>query len=361
MKSQSTATTSSSTSTVTTTTTSSSSSTTTTAAAAASTSGGGSGGKSENLKVEYLPDQNAIKRAMKTGGIAGKKGYHNPSSGWANAEAAMVWVRQQCSRRGNIKFLHGEVKHLWVSTGDNGGREKVKGVVLDNGVTLSADVTVLAAGAWSAGLLDLTGRASSTGQVMAYVNVTEEEEEKLGGIPVTLNLSSGVFYFPPKNGVLKIARHAFGYVNTVTVGGFDEKEVVISRPVTGVSRPGLRIPEADEVMLARELGEMVPLLKGRGFEKTRLCWYTDTPTGDFLVSYHPTVERLFVATGGSGHAFKFLPVLGEKVADAIEGKLEAELKELWRFRDPVDGPVVTMDGSRNGAERIELNGVMRMY
>ncbi|KAK6528934.1 hypothetical protein TWF694_004163 [Orbilia ellipsospora] len=312
-------------------------------------------------KVEYLPDRDAIKRVMKTGGVSGTRGYYNPYSGWANAEAAMVWVRHQCEKQENIKFIHGEVKTLWVSTGEKGGK-KVEGVILNNGDMLAADVTVLAAGAWSAGLLDLTGRASSTGQVMAYVKVTEEEEEKLKGISVTLNLSSGVFYFPPKNGVLKIARHAFGYVNTVTVEGFDGKETVeISRPVTAVSRPGLRIPEADEIMLARELGEMVPDLEGRAFEKTRLCWYTDTPTGDFLVSYHPTVERLFVATGGSGHAFKFLPVLGEKVADAIEGKLEDKLKELWRFRDPIDGPVVTMDGSRNGAERTELNGVIRMY
>jgi len=29
------------------------------------------------------------------------------------------------------------------------------------------------------------------------------------------------------------------------------------------------------------------------------------PTGDFIVSYHPEHEGLFLATGGSGHGFKF--------------------------------------------------------
>ncbi|EPS43901.1 hypothetical protein H072_2117 [Dactylellina haptotyla CBS 200.50] len=318
-------------------------------------------GLSDGRQVEYLSDSEAIKNAMKTGGLSGTQGYYNPFSGWADAEAAMVWVRKQCESEQNIKFITEEVETLWVSTGDGAGK-KVEGVVLSNGDMLTADITVLAAGAWSSGLLDLTGRAISTGQVMAYVSVSEEEERELKNIPVTLNLSNGVFYFPPRSGVLKIARHAFGYVNTVDVEGFDGIAAVsISQPVTAINRPGLRIPVADEDLLAKELGTMLPRLKGRTFEKTRLCWYTDTPTGDFLVSYHPNVARLFVATGGSGHAFKFLPVLGEKVADAIEGKLEGGLKEKWRFRDLVTGPVVTLDGSRNGVERTELGGVLRVY
>ncbi|KAK6534507.1 hypothetical protein TWF281_005824 [Arthrobotrys megalospora] len=321
--------------------------------------------------VRCLDDKDAIREAMKTGGVTGSKGYINPFSGWADAQAAMVWVREQCKKRQNIKLVEGEVEMLWVKklseTEEGGegqvvGTRKVEGVVMKNGDMLSADITVLAAGAWSPGLLDLAGRAVATGQVMAYVDVSEEEERELRDIPVTLDLSNGMFVFPPRGGVMKIARHAFGYVNS-TVGEDWEKageEVVVSTPVTGVSLPGVRIPKEDEDILEKGLGEMVPRLKGREFKKTRLCWYTDTPTGDFIVSYHPTIDRLFLATGGSGHAFKFLPVLGEKVADGIEGKLEEGLRQLWKFRDPVEGPVVTYDGSRNGTERAELRNVLRM-
>ncbi|KAF3130156.1 hypothetical protein TWF703_008322 [Orbilia oligospora] len=319
--------------------------------------------------VKYLDGKDDIRAAMKTGGVTGSRGYINPFSGWADAQAAMVWVREQCEKRENIKFLEGEVEMLWVKknseTDDEGvkvGEKKVEGVVMKNGNMLSADITVLAAGAWSPGLLDLAGRAVATGQVMAYVEVSEEEEAQLKDIPVTLDLSNGMFIFPPKAGVMKIARHAFGYVNSMEGEGWEKagEGVVVSRPVTGVSLPGVRIPKDDEDMLAKGLAEMVPSLKGREFKKTRLCWYTDTPTGDFIVSYHPTINRLFLATGGSGHAFKFLPVLGEKVADGIEGKLEADLVKLWNIRDPVEGPVVTHDGSRNGAERAELSGVLRI-
>ncbi|KAK6521357.1 hypothetical protein TWF506_001578 [Arthrobotrys conoides] len=319
--------------------------------------------------VKYLDGKDAIRDAMKTGGVTGSKGYINPFSGWADAQAAMIWVRGQCEKRENIKFLEGEVEMLWVKkNSETDGEEgkvwgkKVEGVVMKNGNMLSADITVLAAGAWSPGLLDLAGRAVATGQVMAYVEVSEEEKAQLKDIPVTLDLSNGMFIFPPKGGVMKIARHAFGYVNSVEGEDWEKagEEVVVSRPVTGISLPGVRIPKDDEDMLAKGLGEMVPSLKGREFKKTRLCWYTDTPTGDFIVSYHPTIDRLFLATGGSGHAFKFLPMLGEKVADGIEGHLEEDLVKLWSLRNPVEGPVITHDGSRNGTERAELSALLRM-
>jgi sarcosine oxidase/L-pipecolate oxidase len=49
-----------------------------------------------------------------------------------------------------------------------------------------------------------------------------------------------------------------------------------------------------------------------------MCWYCDTVTGDWLVDYHPDYANLFVATGCSGHAFKFAPNLGREVLALIE-------------------------------------------
>jgi len=45
----------------------------------------------------------------------------------------------------------------------------------------------------------------------------------------------------------------------------------------------------------------------------------------------PEREGVVVATGGSGHAFKFAPVLGGFIADAAEGKASAILHKFrWR-------------------------------
>lgn len=82
----------------------------------------------------------------------------------------------------------------------------------------------------------------------------------------------------------------------------------------------------------------------------------DRPEGNFLIDYHPEYEGLFLATGGSGHGFKFLPVIGEKIVDAVEGRLDAELRELWKWpREPVENFTGTEDGSRSGLKGLVLD------
>jgi hypothetical protein len=43
------------------------------------------------------------------------------------------------------------------------------------------------------------------------------------------------------------------------------------------------------------------------------CIYADTFDGHWLIDHHPVRKGIFVATGGSGHAFKFAPILGQLV------------------------------------------------
>lgn len=78
------------------------------------------------------------------------------------------------------------------------------------------------------------------------------------------------------------------------------------------------------------------------------------PEGDFIVAHHPAHKGLFLATGGSGHAYKFFPVLGDKVVDALEGRLEPELQQAWAWPEPFVGAFGTEDGSRSGEKGIVL-------
>jgi glycine/D-amino acid oxidase-like deaminating enzyme len=54
--------------------------------------------------------------------------------------------------------------------------------------------------------------------------------------------------------------------------------------------------------------------------KRRLCLYCDSWDGDFWIDRDPDREGLVVAAGGSGHGFKFAPMLGEIIADVVEGR-----------------------------------------
>lgn len=83
-----------------------------------------------------------------------------------------------------------------------------------------------------------------------------------------------------------------------------------------------------------------------------------SPKGDFIISHHPSYTGLFLATGGSGHGYKFLPVIGDKIVDALEGTLDPALQKLWAWpAEPgaMEGGVVyTEDGSRSGAKGLRL-------
>ena len=49
-----------------------------------------------------------------------------------------------------------------------------------------------------------------------------------------------------------------------------------------------------------------------------------------------TDETLFVASGGSGHGFKFLPVFGEHFVNQLEKK-EDQFTPYWKWRSAVPG------------------------
>lgn len=108
-------------------------------------------------KVKALNGKEEIRKVVGTGGAPGTKGYINWTSGWADAEESMKFVRSICEKQGNIEFLVGTVEVLLESA--NG---EVDGVKLSDGRRLKADLTVLATGAWTPGLIDLAGRAVSS-------------------------------------------------------------------------------------------------------------------------------------------------------------------------------------------------------
>lgn len=95
----------------------------------------------------------------------------------------------------------------------------------------------------------------ATGQVLAYMDITEEEQEELGKMPVVFNPTTGAFIIPPSNGVLKIGRHAYGYLNptrmiTTPLSALSkvmdttntEVQTIISYPPNISYRPNARYP-----------------------------------------------------------------------------------------------------------------------
>ncbi|KAK7691746.1 hypothetical protein QCA50_005146 [Cerrena zonata] len=104
----------------------------------------------------------------------------------------------------------------------------------------------------------------------------------------------------------------------------DSSHRQVSTPRTSLSHGenGLRIPKDVLQTIRSNLRSVYPELAEKPFSGTRMCWYTDSPDDDWIISRHPTDQGLVLATSGSGHAYKFLPTIGSLVADLIEDKLE---------------------------------------
>ncbi|KAL6718996.1 hypothetical protein ACLMJK_003231 [Lecanora helva] len=323
----------------------------------------------ESLKGRADVEKKVLGTVGRSGSGIGENGYANWGSGWANngkaMERFMTTVVERARERGGVRFERGKVTRLLYDCGDNSTeqqREKkvVLGAEMENRQAIQADLTIVAAGAWSGALVDLRGRAEARGQVMAYVPLTDTESQELKNMPVLINLSTGMFIIPPVRDaitgeyVLKVARHSYGYANPTTVTP-EGVQITSSLPHAKFAP----IPKEGEYACRQFLQHVLPKLGKRAFSSTRLCWYTDTPSGDFIVSYHPYYAGLFLATGGSGHGFKFLPVLGEKIVASIEGRLEEELAQLWQWSDEGGEErrrETQTEGEGEGPERTHFDG-----
>lgn len=323
------------------------------------------GGTKGKDGIKELDSSEEIAEAMGGGVLGlGNWGYLNEGSGWADADKcvrfALRMLEKEGVEKGKLKIVTGKrVKKL--SYSEDG--KTVTGVHLESGESIAADLTILATGAWTPTLVDLRGRAVATGQALAYVDITDEEQEKLGNLPVLLSETNGTFIIPPRDRLLKVARHGYGYRNPTKIPNpmpSEQGGIEVSVPVVG----GGETPQEGLDVARQALRSMVKLETGlvdREWSRSRVCWYCDTPSGDFLITPHPTLQNLILATGGSGHGFKFLPVIGEKIVDMISDDLnitsntfDPELKRIWRWRPDEEVPgrtdeeVECQDGSRGG-------------
>ncbi|ORY32889.1 FAD dependent oxidoreductase [Naematelia encephala] len=290
--------------------------------------------KAASIDATLVPDTASIKShfepSIPTGSFGSRQGYSNPVGGWAEAGRAVEVGLARVRQLGGTIRAGAEVVALQVG----GDGKTVEAVTLEGGEDISCDLLVCAAGAWTPKLFASSGIAArsppvnATGQSVATVQLTPEEMETYSKVPVVFNLDDGFYVFPPNpQGLVKFAIHAAGYTNS-------------SPDSNGVSVPRTKLtPGAEDGMIPLEklqklragLAEVYPELAKKDLVSTRLCWYCDTISGDWLIDYHPDYTNLVLATGGSGHAFKYYPIIGREILKVIEHDPPKEFAHRWSF------------------------------
>lgn len=265
----------------------------------------GRGHKLERLKAS---DMAARFPAWRHSGHA--DGYFNPTGGWAASGQVMRHLAKAAKESGVIIREH-TAFHRLLETGS-----KIVGVQTDSGERLTADVTIIAAGAWTPALLpELQGVLRVTGQPVFHVKVDDPKPWQPLLFPVWAAdiARTGWYGFPAlDDGTLKVANHGSGRT---------------------VKPDELRIVLPEEIDHCRQfLAACLPEAAHASLMGTRLCLYCDSFDGHFLIDHHPQRSGLIVAAGDSGHAFKFAPVIGQAIASAVLG-LPHPLKQRFAWRN----------------------------
>jgi glycine/D-amino acid oxidase-like deaminating enzyme len=107
------------------------------------------------------------------------------------------------------------------------------------------------------------------------------------------------------------------------------------------------VPATEEARFREFFRQFLPGLANAPLAYTRLCFYCDTFDGDFWIDHDPDRQGLLVCAGGSGHAFKFAPLLGSIIADVLEHKPNRYAHRFaWRQPEQAAG-VDKIGGEKN--------------
>lgn len=183
-------------------------------------------------------------------------------------------------------------------------------VALESGGSVEADALVVAAGAWVLRLVpNLAERVTPSRQVLAYIEPPPALRDAWAAMPMVLDIApdAGFYLVPPVAGTgLKVGDHRFsrtGDPDDAREAGEHE-----ARAVFALCRGRLR--EFDRYRLAA----------------AKVCYYTVEAQERFLVE---RTGRTWVVSACSGHAFKFGPLLGQRLAQTLAGGGDPAALARW--------------------------------
>jgi len=266
--------------------------------------------RSKGLEVQRLGPGQLRERFPQWNAARYADGYYNPRGGWAESGNVVAQLVKTARAEG-VKIYEGKgLKHFL----ENGNT--VKGIFTADGEVHSGDCVILAGGAWTPAFLpELQGCMRASGHPVYLFRPKDPSPfrgEVFPGWASDIS-KTGWYGFPAQaDGIVKIANHGKG---------------LEADPQADNEVPESYYPKLQEFVAAHLPGLLDAPIAG-----TRLCLYCDTWDGDFYICRHPGRPGLVVAAGGSGHGFKFAPVLGRIIADVAEGKDNA-FAHRFRWRD----------------------------
>lgn len=251
----------------------------------------------------------------------------NPDSGLGHASNSLKVVYENAKALG-VKFHFGDAGRAVRIVHENG----IDSVEAQDGSKYTADKIIISMGASSGYIVDMKNQLTATGLFLTHIRLSEEEYIKYKDIPVLFDSDTGYFFPPdPETRIIKICLRGSGASNYVA-DPFDSNSRK-SLPRYKLQHPADTMPSDGPEQAVKLMQKYAPELANHKMFDHKACWISDTSDSHFIIDRIPGSDQVFVATGDSGHAFKFLPNIGKYIREKLEGTLDAEKNHCWRWKE----------------------------
>jgi glycine/D-amino acid oxidase-like deaminating enzyme len=261
---------------------------------------------------------------------------YNPEAGLGRSADTIADVYSYLKSHPNVQFVFG---FSGSATGLKRYSDGEVGVVTESGFVHSASTVILALGANTGSILNLENQQSATGLFVTHIQLNHNEFAKYKDMPILFDAEMGYFFPPdPMTYIMKICLTGCG-IKRIVPDGFNQGKQV-SLPRFHNEHPEDTIPKDSIHGIYTLLDKYVPDLKNHKLFGSKICWIGDREGSHFLIDQVPKYKNLYVATGDSGHGYKFFPNIGKYIVKMIDGTLENEIRESWKWKSNLDGNIV---------------------
>jgi glycine/D-amino acid oxidase-like deaminating enzyme len=252
------------------------------------------------LTVEWLPRSRLAERfpLLTSEGISAA--FHTDTGGVMLADRIVAALARHLAARGvgivsGVRVLELDPESATIRLSDR---------------RVAADAVVVAAGAWAGRLVPgLAARVTPSRQVVVYLEPPVDRAAAWAAHPLILDIGedAGFYLVPPVAGTgLKVGDHRF----TLAGNPDDRREASRGEVEAVFATCRGRLADFDHYRLA----------------SARVCYYAVEPDERFVLE---PLGRTWIMAACSGHAFKFGPVLGQRLAQAIDGRMDAAELSRW--------------------------------
>jgi len=185
-------------------------------------------------------------------------------------------------------------------------------IQFSDGTEAHRDAVVVATNGWTSELIHLpSDTLTLSEQPVVYLSPIDESHSlEQGHFPVFISLNTDCYGFPIHSGVMKIAN---------------------DNPYRIINHPSERqTPSKDYVkQVIHTVANFIPVLQSAKVADYHVCFYDRSKDGNFILDSWDSDARIVFGCGMSGRAFKFGPVIGQRLAQfAMSGQKPKDINDF---------------------------------